>query len=116
MKFFNSSTEAVFACLHFAATIIVAVVVALFSDQNRTQKYRTLFFVFLISAAIALAAIFSLSAVPASYFLLTVAMFVLWRRACHAEQRSVIARAAGELGQSKVVVAELLPPSNPAVG
>ena len=100
MKFFNSSTETIVACMHFLVTIIAAVVVALFSDQNRTQKYRTVFFIFLISAAIALAAIFSLSLVPASYFLLTVTMFALWRRACRDERRTITARTTSELGQS----------------
>jgi hypothetical protein len=115
MKFFNSSTEAVVACLHFLATIITAVVVALFSDQNRTQKYRTLFFIFLISATIALAGIFSLWLVPASYFVLMVAMFVLWRRAIRDERISAFtAPVTIELGESRVV-AELLPSSDPAI-
>jgi len=88
MKLFTYPAETVFPWIHLLVTALAAVLFISIKGQTRQEKFRNLFFTFLLSATVALAALYSLKLAFTLYCVLTVFLFVLWRRAAREDRDS----------------------------
>jgi len=98
MKLFTYPAETVIPWIHLLFTALAAVLLISIKGQTRQEKFRNLFFTFVLSATVALAALYSLKLVFAFYCMVTVFFFVLWRRAPREERDSQL---SGHLPQTR---------------